>query len=75
VLHAGGGSFKAQFRRADASGAEFAVVIGDQEAASGTVTVKALRGADAERGEGRQQTVGLDALADYLVDALVATGD
>jgi histidyl-tRNA synthetase len=75
VLHAGGGGFKAQFKRADASGAEFAVVIGEDEAASRTATVKSLRGGEAERGAGRQDSVGLDTLADYLVDALVATGD
>jgi histidyl-tRNA synthetase len=75
VLHAGGGGFKAQFKRADASGAEFAVVIGEDEAASRTATVKSLRGGEAERGAARQDSVGLDALADYLVDALVATGD
>jgi histidyl-tRNA synthetase len=75
VLHAGGGGFKAQFKRADASGAEFAVVIGEDEAASRTATVKSLRGGEAERGAGHQDSVGLDTLADYLVDALVATGD
>jgi len=75
VMHAGGGPFKTQFKRADASGAEFAVVIGEQEAAAGTATVKALRGGDAERGAGRQESVALDALPDYLVDALVATGE
>jgi histidyl-tRNA synthetase len=75
VLHAGGGGFKAQFRRADASGAEFAVVIGDDEAAAGRATVKSLRGVGAEAGGGRQDSVALDALADYLVDALVVSGD
>jgi histidyl-tRNA synthetase len=39
----GGGSFKAQFKRADKSGAEFALVLGDDEAARGVVAVKALR--------------------------------
>ena len=47
VLHAGGGSFKAQMKKADASGARFALVIGDDEAAAGTVAVKPLR----EQGE------------------------
>jgi histidyl-tRNA synthetase len=75
VMHAGGGSFKAQFKRADASGAEFAVVIGDDEAAARRATVKSLRGPDGERGAGSQDSVELDALTDYLVDALVATGD
>lgn len=75
VMHAGGGAFKAQFKRADLSGAEFAVVIGDAEAAARTATVKSLRGADGERGAGKQESVPLDGLSDYLVDALVAAGD
>src|SRR5690606_155505 len=32
VLHCGGGSFKSQMKRADASGARYAVIIGDDEA-------------------------------------------
>jgi histidyl-tRNA synthetase len=75
VMHAGGGSFKSQFKRADASGAEFAVVIGEDEAAAGKATVKSLRGAGGDAASGRQETVALDALAGYLVDALVASGD
>jgi histidyl-tRNA synthetase len=43
VLHCGGGSFKSQMRRADASGARFAVIIGDNEAADQVVAVKPLR--------------------------------
>jgi histidyl-tRNA synthetase len=43
VVHAGGGSFKSQMKKADASGARFALVIGDDEAAAGTVAVKPLR--------------------------------
>ena len=35
--------FKAQLRRADKSGAEFAVMIGDSELAAGQVSVKPLR--------------------------------
>jgi histidyl-tRNA synthetase len=38
-----GGSFKSQFKRADKSGALFALVLGDEEAASHTVVVKPLR--------------------------------
>jgi histidyl-tRNA synthetase len=75
VLHAGGGSFKSQFKRADASGAEFAVIIGDDEAAAGQASVKALRSAEAGQGAGAQHTVALEALADYIVDALVADND
>jgi histidyl-tRNA synthetase len=44
VLHGGGGSFKSQMKKADASGARFAAIIGDDEAAAGEVSLKALRG-------------------------------
>jgi histidyl-tRNA synthetase len=43
LLHCGGGSFKSQMKRADASGALYALIIGDDEAVSATVTVKPLR--------------------------------
>jgi histidyl-tRNA synthetase len=43
LLHCGGGNMAAQMRRADASGARFAAVIGDNEAAAGVVSLKALR--------------------------------
>ena len=46
VLNAGGGSFKAQMKRADVSGARYAVLIGDDEVASAAATVKPLRGGD-----------------------------
>jgi histidyl-tRNA synthetase len=42
-VNLGGGSFKTQFKRADKSGAEFALVLGDDEAQRGVVAVKALR--------------------------------
>ncbi|MFZ5556378.1 MAG: histidine--tRNA ligase [Pseudomonadota bacterium] len=45
VLHCGEGSFKSQMKKADASGAAFAVIIGDDEAAAGEVSVKPLRSA------------------------------
>ncbi|MXS80524.1 histidyl-tRNA synthetase [Nitrosomonas eutropha] len=43
VLHSGGGSFKVQMKKADASGARFAAIIGDDEAATGQVSIKSLR--------------------------------
>jgi histidyl-tRNA synthetase len=43
ILHCGGGGFKAQLRKADSSGARFAVVIGDDEARQGKVSLKPLR--------------------------------
>jgi histidyl-tRNA synthetase len=43
VLHCGGGSFKAQMKKADASGARYAMIIGDDEALARQVTLKSLR--------------------------------
>jgi len=42
-INLGGGSFKTQFKRADKSGAQFAIILGDDEMARGVVAVKALR--------------------------------
>ena len=43
VLHCGGGSFKSQMKKADTSGARYAVILGDNEALAGMLAVKALR--------------------------------
>jgi len=43
VVNAGGGSFKSQMKRADASGAAYALLIGDDEVARQCVSVKPLR--------------------------------
>ena len=43
VMHAGGGSFKNQLKKADASGARYALIFGADELAQGVVTVKSLR--------------------------------
>ncbi|MGH8285900.1 MAG: histidine--tRNA ligase, partial [Steroidobacteraceae bacterium] len=42
-LNLGGGNFKAQFRRADRSGARLALIVGDDEVARGVVGLKPLR--------------------------------
>lgn len=42
-LSADGGSFKNQFKKADKTGAEFAIIIGDDEVDRGEVGVKCLR--------------------------------
>lgn len=42
-LNLGGGNFKAQFRRADRSGAQLALILGEQELERGVVAVKPLR--------------------------------
>ena len=43
VFHAGGGSFKSQMKKADASGAVLALILGEDEVAAGELSVKALR--------------------------------
>jgi histidyl-tRNA synthetase len=43
LMHAGGGGMKAQFKRADASGAQYALIFGDDELARGEVALKSLR--------------------------------
>lgn len=43
VLDCAGGSFKPKFRRADASGAKLALILGEEELKAGTVSVKYLR--------------------------------
>jgi histidyl-tRNA synthetase len=42
-LNLGGGKFKSQFSRADQSGAQLALIIGDDELARGVVGLKPLR--------------------------------
>ena len=65
VMHAAGkdgqGSMKAQFRRADASGARHALIFGPDELAQGRVAVKSLREADAA-----QQSLSLDDVTGLL---------
>lgn len=70
LFHCGGGSFKAQMKKADASGAHFAVIIGDDEAAAGEVTLKYLRETSADGETGRQQRVAVDRLGEEIMNAL-----
>ncbi|ADN76948.1 histidyl-tRNA synthetase [Ferrimonas balearica DSM 9799] len=56
MTHCGGGNFKKQMKRADKSGAELALILGEDELKQGLVTVKPLRG-------GEQRQLSRDALA------------
>jgi len=60
LTHCGGGSFKSQFKRADKSGARFALVVGEGELERGLIGVKPLRGA------GDQQELSLTETAALL---------
>ena len=60
LMHCGGGSFKSQFKKADKSGAQLALILGEDELAKQQVTIKYLR-------EDRPQVaVAQTALVDYL---------
>lgn len=61
--HCGGGSFKSQFKKADRSGARFALVLGEGELARGVLGVKPLRG------EGEQSDLPIAELGPYLLAA------
>jgi histidyl-tRNA synthetase len=65
----GGGSFKAQFKRADRSGAVLAIVLGDDEVAQGVAGLKPLRGT------GTQETCPLQDLPARVAAALAAAVD
>ncbi len=60
ILHCGGGSFKSQMKKADASGARFALIIGDDEAAVEEVSLKPLREAT------NQVRAGLSTVVDLI---------
>nr|WP_267912210.1 histidine--tRNA ligase [Pseudomonas putida] len=64
AVNAGGGNFKNQFKKADKSGALFALILGDDELAQQVVGFKPLRG------QGEQQNIAWDALAEHLQAAL-----
>jgi histidyl-tRNA synthetase len=67
IVHAGSGSFKSQFKRADTSGAQIAVILGDDELASGVASVKMLRVEQSSEALSQQQ-VPLDHLVVFLKD-------
>ncbi|KAG0162434.1 hypothetical protein DFQ30_002022, partial [Apophysomyces sp. BC1015] len=67
-------SFKSQMKRADASGAAYAVIIGDDELACDEVSIKPLRGG-AAAGDSAQRRVPAERLTECLIDAMVASAD
>lgn len=77
LQHAGGGSFKSQMKKADRSGAQLALIWGEDEVAAGEVTLKSLRrhgrAADGAPGSGEtpsQRTLPLRDLAPAVRAAL-----
>jgi len=62
VVHCGDGKFKSQMKKADASGADLALVLGEDEVATGTVGIKSLREG------GAQSTISQETLTQYCID-------
>jgi histidyl-tRNA synthetase len=60
LSNCGGGSFKSQMKKADKSGATIALILGENEIAEGTVTVKFLRE------QKQQQTISQSELNEFL---------
>jgi histidyl-tRNA synthetase len=69
VLHAGGGGFKSQMKRADVSGAAVAVILGENELNAGTAAVKLLRG------ESKQEEFKQEGLAEAIFGLLYGEGE
>ena len=64
LLNSGGGSFKSQFKKADKSGARYALILGDDELAGRVVGCKPLRD------DSEQQSIAWDALPERLAACL-----
>lgn len=62
VLHAGGGSFKSQMKKADRSRAKYALILGDDEVANNEVALKPLLATV----KGEQQKLSVEAAVAYL---------
>ncbi len=62
--HCGGGGFKSQMKKADRSGARYALILGEDEVAAGQVAVKPLREQD------EQQQLNKDEVAHWLAARL-----
>ena len=60
LVHSGSSKLKAQMKKADASGAKAALIIGEQELTSGEITVRLLRS------EGSQERIKEVQLVAYL---------
>jgi histidyl-tRNA synthetase len=66
ILHAGGGSFKSQMKKADRSQAKFALIIGDDEVANKLVTLKPMLATV----KGEQQQCSIEQAIENLTAAL-----
>jgi len=63
-VNCGSGSFKSQFKKADKSGAEFALILGDDEVSRGEVSLKPLRTNE------EQKNIAQDSLIQLLIESI-----
>ncbi|MGW8248425.1 MAG: histidine--tRNA ligase [Acidiferrobacterales bacterium] len=67
MTHCGGGSLKSQMKKADKSGAKFTLLLGDEEIANGTVTVKDMSG------ESSQVSLPITDVAEMIINQILHT--
>lgn len=65
LVNAGGGSFKSQLKRADKSGAAYALILGESEVEAAQIVVKPLLDSN------EQQTLSLDELSDFIEQQII----
>jgi len=63
-VNCGGGSFKSQFKKADKSGAEYALIIAEDEVSRGEVSLKPLRT------QNEQKNIAQDELIQFLKESI-----
>ena len=68
MVNGGLGSFKAQMKRADNSGADYALILGDNEVDAKSIIIKPLR-SNLKLDE--QMTIPQEQLADFISETLV----
>jgi len=65
LVNAGAGSFKSQLKRADKSGAAYALILGESEVEAKQIVIKPLLKNDP------QQTLSLDELSDFIEQQII----
>ena len=66
LVNAGGGSFKSQLKRADKSGAAFALILGESEAETEQIVIKPLLNL------AEQNTISLDELSEFVEQHIIS---
>ena len=70
ISNAGSGSFKSQLKRADKSGAAFALILGESEVNANEITIKPLL--EIQQQKLQQQTLSQDKLSDFVEKHIIS---